>query len=327
MKKNIILISLTVLLFSACDTRREIHEDKGLWTRIAIDWSEANIDPNGASIWIFPHDGREPIVVLTNDTKDSVRLRKGEYSLLVFNETVSEHQFIEFRGTDNYSTFAAYCKPLKTSNKYVKAGDNTASSPNVLASASYDNLTITREMIESDSRPSLTFKSKRVVSLVNVVVHIEGVDNAARSGSALSLSGMAEGVNLSTGKTLSTSVRHMAILNNRTYYPGDLGAGTMSSSFYSFGLTDMLTKSSGTQNVVMFYFKLRDGSDFPAVERNVTNIIERTDGMQIIFNITMGAKGTPEITLPYVPDADLPGSGFDAEVEDWGEVVNIDIPI
>lgn len=328
MRKLTILIGLIIILVSAYGTHREIFNDKGVWAQITIDWSKANINPNGASVWIFPHDGGKPIVFLTNDTRDSVKLRRGKYSLLVFNETITEHQFIRFRGTNHYSTFEAYCKPTTVTGKYVKAdSDPSASTPNLLASDHLDYLEITTEMIENNDRPQLNFTPKRVVSLVSITIHIQGVENAAKSGSAVSLSGIAEGVNLSTGKRSSSAVRHMAPLNNREFYPENPKSGTLSASFNTFGLTDMQTRGNGVENLISIYIKLRDGSSLPTIERNVTDKIERVEGVELKFKITMGAENLPEFELPDVPDANISGPGFDAEVEDWGEEENVDLPI
>ncbi|MDR2388611.1 MAG: DUF5119 domain-containing protein, partial [Tannerellaceae bacterium] len=114
MKTSPMLYFLTLLtlggLFSSCE-RRPLEEYTGCWVHVRINWAEAYLDPNGASVYFFPKQGGTPYILWTNYTADSIYLPAGNYSALVFNERTSEYTDIAFRGTQSYETFEVYALP------------------------------------------------------------------------------------------------------------------------------------------------------------------------------------------------------------------------
>lgn len=325
-------IFFIALLFglSSCDTRRELLEESKVWVRVSLDWEQAGISPEGASVWFFPQtQGGKPKVLLTNNTLDSISLPIGSYSVLVFNETINGHDYIAFRGTDSYNSFEAFAKPVTINGKYTRDGGEeiVASTPGILAAAHLDQFDITPEMSLPGQVSILEFSPKRLISTVSLTVHIKGMNNAASGGHAASLSGMASSVFLATETTSADPTVHYFTLNNRAFYPNSGDDGTMSATFYAFGLTNMLlTRAAETRNLLSLYFLLLDGSDHILTDIDVTDkieIVEATTGL--ILYIELGQKGSPFITLPDV--LDFGSSGFDVDVDQWGEQVTIDVPI
>lgn len=328
-KSSLILfvgILLLIGLLGSCDTRREILEEEGVWVRVEMDWSQSQLTSrNGASIWFFPRNGSKPIVKLTHEEIDSVKLSRGDYSLIVFNETIYDHNYIAFRGVDKYETFEAYAKPITPSNRYNKSSQS-ASSPDLLAIARVDRFSVTREATRG-LRPLIHVMPKQVINLVTVIVHVKGLDNVAASGSALSLGGLSDGVNLSTGRATTIPVTHLATLNAKTFNAGSFTEGTMTAQFNSFGLIKALDGTNSGQNIVTLYFRLRgklpNGSyDLQPMEINVTDIIYQSESE---YKVVVEIKD--KVVIPYVPDENNPGSGFDADVEDWGPPIITEIPL
>lgn len=319
---------------TGCDTRRDIIDnDAVLWVRFEMDWSQSNLtERNGASVWFFPHDGSRPTVKLTHSDRDSVKLSKGDYSVLVFNETVSDHDYIRFRGTDRYETFEAYAKPITPSARYSKAdSDPTASAPNILAVARLEKFTVTREMLSCDTRPTLSFTPQCVITFVTLTIHLNGVENIAASGSALSLSGMAEGLSLATGAPTRNTVTHLAVLGERRFDEGSTTNGTLTARFNSFGLLNTSVGSSGSRNIITLYLRMRgklpNGSyDLDPIEVDITGIINE---FEVGGDIYISEEIQIPDEIPDVPDENNPDpdSGFDADVKDWGPPVITEIPI
>ncbi|MDR1884389.1 MAG: DUF5119 domain-containing protein [Prevotella sp.] len=320
------------MAFSGCDTRREIFEDQSIWVRVRLNWTPADIVPEGTSIYFYPHEqGRQPVVLLTNDMLDSIRLPKGNYSVLAFNETVNGHDHISFRGTDKYDTFEAYAStPVTFSGRYAKSsGAPAVAVPDILAAAHLDRFDVTREMVLQDMRPTVELTPRRLLSKLFVTIHIKGLDNCSKSGHVASIGGMAESVYLATETVGSVPVTHYFTLNNRTFYPGSETDGTMSATFETFGLADMpLTmQPANVRNMLSLYFRLRDGSDFPVIEQDVGDFIVREEGtMQMRLILTVGNTGNPAVVLPDVPDISE-DSGFTADVDDWGEQEEVPVPL
>ena len=66
--------------------------------RLDIDWGPCGIDPDGMTALFYPVDGGEPSRFLTNTvTGDEVRLRKGIYNVVVFNQAAEEYSYLNDR--------------------------------------------------------------------------------------------------------------------------------------------------------------------------------------------------------------------------------------
>ncbi len=69
-----------------------------LRVRLDIDWGPCGIDPDGMTALFYPVDGGEPSRFLTNTvTGDEVRLRKGIYNVVVFNQAAEEYSYLTDR--------------------------------------------------------------------------------------------------------------------------------------------------------------------------------------------------------------------------------------
>ncbi len=350
MKKLILTYIIAVVaLFVACDTRREIYPNNGVIVEVSLDWDElskatkAQVDkPNGATVIFFPVDGGKPRQLLTNHTMDKIMLPIGVYNVLVFNETVNGHDYMHFEATDRYETFRAVWEESELGSKYSRAGDTRAvtQTDDLLLVDRLEGFEITAEMSINHEVAKLTFAPQLINGDMKVTVHIDGMDNVAKSGSLLFVDGMARGYNLSTGKTDGGEITHLMVLGNRAFDDGSYKNGTMSAMFYTFGDATPIVRADGT-NSVTFRIKLRNGEFHDDIPYDITNEVESQASSpslskRINIKVEIGAMtpgddspNSKPIVLPDVPDTEDPssGSGFDATVGEWGDDVIVNVPI
>lgn len=321
-----IIILIVPFLFYGCDTRRDLVDDISIPVTIHIDWGDAGTEPNGASVWIFSVDNPEasPREYLTHDDSYTVNLKKGVYSILVFNETIRDFDYILFRGTSRFETFEAYARPIEVNGRFSQSeGENVTARPDILAADRKINFTITREMVTNGKGLSVDFSPKRLVVPLKLNVHIKSMSSCSDSENAASLKGMAGGVLLSNGELTSYPVTHFFTINNKTYYPGSENDGSMSAIINTFGVA----KNHGggvCEQYVTLYFKLRDGSYHSPLVFNVTNIIDIEEGKVPVFSIEFGNGETDKVVLPHVI-GEGGDSGFDVDVSEWGDEEVIDV--
>ena len=335
MRNIISLLLLAMFMLHSCDNPEVIPDDASISVTVNLDWinltkTPNGVAPNGATIIFFPNSGilKEPVFVLTNDAKTSVSLPAGVYDILVFNETVDGHNHIQFSGTDKYDTFEAYWKTSELKEKYTRGATKSAvvNTDDMLLVERLEGFEITREMAINGTPSTLNFTPKIVNIAVTITAIVEGLDNVAKGGSLVYMEGMSSGFNLSTGKPAGVPTTHLMTINNKKFDDNSFDTGTMSASFYIFGLSKDILKSS-TDNIARCSFTLRDGSTHPDIIRDISSKINGGDDIQGIANLTVSV-GTgsldgidPVIRIPYVPDAEDPGSGFDADLDIWEDII------
>lgn len=123
--KSLTLLLLALLAIS-CE-RRPLEEpwETGNYADILLvtDWSELEEVPTGLTAVFYPDDGGRPISLVTNSIKQNViRLPRGRYHMLVFNQSVYEFGSMSFSGMDQFGTACASLQQL-TTNSSVTAAD------------------------------------------------------------------------------------------------------------------------------------------------------------------------------------------------------------
>lgn len=348
-----------ILLFAclwSCDTRRPILEENYVWVRIAVDWQPAQIHPYGSTICIYDLSYEQaPKIYNTHYAKDSIRLPKGRYAFMVFNETTATHEGFHFNGLDRYDTAQAVVDMHSNASN-----PNLACSPDVLAVDSKTDVEITDYQIQHDDRPTIYLTPSRVTVPVTFVLHVHGVSNVAKQGSHASLCGMAQGIQLATKEPIHSPVTNTFDVGHRCYDEDSTTDGTMDACFNTFGLAKALdADSQPIENLLSIDLKLRNNEWFPTIERDATNHFEITEHildvddqihadigseieyttsthtghaqieirLKVEFGLDTGGEDDAPIIIPYVEDKETGGSGFDADVDDWGENTNIPVVV
>lgn len=186
----------------------------------------------------------------------------------------------------------------------------------------------------------ITLYPTNITSILNVTAYITGIDNlySARA----SLTGLAKGYKLTQLTPSSTDVTQLLDQWEKVKYEGDdAGKGylRLRSDITTFGLPGGyegidLTKREPALNVFTLSILLRDGKtvlDFPF---NVGHhfVIEKDTETGVAIRVKLilevGNRPGEEIKLPDVDPADSDnGGGFTADVDDWDEEINADIPL
>ena len=332
------LLCVSILLVS-CE-RRDLTYYEVSEITLTADWNDSGLDDKeqkyGATVVFYPRNGGEPKIFMMGDRSgDAVRLPMGVYDIIVFNRSFNDFSNIAFRG-NSYETLEAYARKVETRvDKKTRVETRTIiSSPDELAAATLKGFTVTEDMLgnysqttygrtapsrSSEETPDglyhLHFVPKKLTREVSAVLHIEGLNNI-RSATCR-LGGVAESIFLATGKTSANTVTQEFTPSNPEFSPGSPFNGTLSCEFEIFGLNVI------DNNNLHLDALLVDGkTEFEGDCTNV-KITENDDGTG---SVTLILEASTE-KVPDVKPEGGAGSGFDVDVDGWGNEINTDIPI
>lgn len=327
---------LLSLCATSCD-RRELTYYMEAEIEIRADWSGAGLDAgeagNGATVIFYPKNGGMPKKVLMGDrTYGKARLTAGQYDVIVFNRSFEDFGSLAFRG-DYYSELEAYARHLET-----RMDPDTrvvtrviVSSPEKLAVDRMEGFTVTEDMLGNFSPSSplrnrsaltsdetgncaLAFSPQCLTREVKVQVNVTGLNNIRSAVGTLT--GVAESINLSTGKVSTETVTQQFALDELEFTSGSPYNGTLTGHFNTFGFETEIPRQ------LLLNALLVDGK---TVVENKFDIIahelEEEDGTLVLYI---------EVTAPTIPDVKPEGgsdSGFDADVEDWGDEKESELPL
>lgn len=119
------ILLLLILDASSC-RRRPLEEEweSGDYAEILLvtDWKLLKEVPTGISAIFYPDDGTTPIRVMSNNIKQNVvRLRRGSYHVIIFNQSEYEFGSMTFSGMDNYETACATLNQLSPNSTLTAA--------------------------------------------------------------------------------------------------------------------------------------------------------------------------------------------------------------
>lgn len=334
---KLVFWALLAALFSACD-RRELTYYEVSEITITADWSQSGLEDDekkhGATVVFYPQDGSEPkVFLLGNPAGDVIRLREGVYDAIIFNRSFDDFSNIAFRGNSSYKTLEAYARKMET-----RTDPNTrviVSSPNELAAASLQNFEVTEDMLGNYSQTSygrttpqattgsvaatdrytIHFAPRKLTRKVMAVLHVEGLNNVRSV--ICRLDGVAESVFLATGEASANTVTQEFIPTTPEFAPGSNFDGTIMGTFEVFGF-----ETEGEHRLHIDAL-LVDGETHFTESYDQVKVTEKDNGEgHLILQV--------EVSTGKVPDVKPEGgadSGFDVDVDGWGDNVNTDIPI
>ncbi len=329
MRKCYLIYMLVVLtaFFCACEHHELFYSNgENATVRINIDWSKTEISPNGVTPFAFySSTGELYREFSTSGNLDyvDVSLPEGTYDIVLINNSTSEFSYIDFSGKSNISTFLGSAK-LASAVREVSKSDqdkDVVADPDVLTSVKVENISVTKQMVEfHEDLPdaySYTIEKelgvvmeRRVVEVTIVanVTNIASVPNAPMTFFKHFSGGYYPGLEHNE----SREVMHEFLFNNRQLVNDDKDA-IISTRFNSFGKVDDLTATYELD----IAFVLANGEDFPVIVDVTDQTTEYMDGniKRIYIEI--------DIDLPVVTSSGdvQDDSGFEAEVDDWDEVL------
>ncbi len=355
------LLTIVLLGVSVASCERRPLEEPGYRTAlipVSILWEDAGLDPDNdpahdvysASVWLFAKDG-SPLFGdkpyreyrLVNPSEGEIEVPVGEYSVLIFNNTVSDFSSnVAFRGTDSYETFEYYAFPNTRSSYMRSEGKSLILEPDILAAWHLDTFEVTSGMItrtrtrgndlraDDPVRSLLDVRPQLLTPRVHVIAHVHNLAAAASASAALL--GMGSSVLLATGRTQAPASTYVFSMNNRQLEEPDLMHGTVEAQFNSFG---PLQTSDNPQYGLEISFSLHQsykGSvtfptpPAPPFTFDVTGQVYSVEA-ELHIDLEIGIEVGHEIDLPLPVNGGGTGGkgGFGIGVSDWGDPINIPI--
>ena len=311
----IILISL-VMGLAGCSKETMIGEyvDRCA-VRLDIDWGPCGIDPDGMTALFYPVDGGEPSRFLTNTvTGDEVRLRKGIYNVVVFNQAAEEYSYLTIEGQDQYSTLRIVMKTTDSDWYTPTEGERLIYDPEPLAVATLEGFEVTQEMVRA--------------------LEIKGLHNMRTARG--SIKGMADTYWIADRKTGSSVATQLVDFSEKTFHENSTTDGILSGSYLTLGRPNVTSKATDEiSNLLTLSILLVDNKTVITKQYDIAPraaINNETKEVKVVLGTGADPdeEETPEdipLELPNVKPATNGGEGgFDASVDNWGDETNIVIP-
>lgn len=266
--------------------------------------------PGGLRVQIYHDDGTSSTLNVPAEG-DVVQMRPGEHSLLLYN---NDTEYIVFDDMASYASARATTRTRVRStylgSSYMEdAADNTVNEPDMLYGSYVDSYTAERT-VEADELP-VTMHPLVFTYLVRYKFS-HGQEYVALARGALA--GMAGAVWLNSGRTADESA---TVLFDCTVE--DFG---VQACVRSFGIPDYPNGAYTTRAVNRRYalnleVRLKNGN-MKSFDIDVTDQVARQPQGGVIE--VDGLEITDE-------EGQAGGSGFDVEVDDWGEYEDIELPL
>lgn len=332
-------LCLLLVLLSSCE-RRDLTYYTEAEFEIRVDWAQSGLDDeeagNGATAVFYPQDGGTPKVVLMGDRSyEKVRLTAGRYDVLVFNRSFTDFGALAFRG-ELYHEVEAYARHVETrTDPETRATTRViVHSPEKLAADVIEDFEVTEDMLGNYSSTgthtsrvkskaaraevqddfTITLAPQCLTREVKVQVNVFGLHNI-RSAIG-TLTGVAESVNLSTGKVSVQAVSQQFALDEIAFHEGSLFNGTLTGSFNTFGIETEIPRQLHLKALLV------DGKTIIEESFDVTAREMEDESGDLVLYIELTASPIPDVK----PDGET-DSGFDADVEDWGDEIESEVPL
>lgn len=351
------LISFIVLIACLSCDRRPLEDLPDTFQyaeiQLKVDWSKLVDQPPAeatALIYRYETDTEgKPVknaifrtVIISESNDCIIRLPEGIYSFIVYNDKPDEAATYMLH---DYETFEAAKISLNSADKptydHPDAQTEFASSPELLAIDLKEQYHVTADMVRAtkDLRRTknpkpvdvLLFQPLQVTRNVTVEIKVSGLHNLLFTD-AISMGGYSD-VHLAKQQTSTVAKSKFFQLSDKKFYPNDLYNGTITGTFTTFGAGDIKgnnavvksTKTSDASKVKLtLFFVLKD--------KKRTLIIHQLD-MTDQFNQEgkknhhIQLKADQVIKLPDVEIEGGSGSGFNPDVDDWGDGEEVDVPV
>lgn len=316
------------LCLSSCD-RRELTYYETAQITLTADWSQSGLegeDNYGATAVFYPQTGGEPkIVLMGNRTRAIAQLPEGHYNVILFNRSFDDFSAIDFRGTESFGTLEAYAKKIES-----RAESQTiVSSPEKLAVAVVQDFEVTESMLGNNYAPSssqkreisqgeccLNFIPRELTRTIKVKVNVDGLNNLKEA--TCHLSGVSVSIFLSDGHFSKHVVTQEFPIGNPVFEENSYTKGTLTGEINVFGFDE-----KGEHNMEMDFLLVDGKTKINQTSDKVHISSETSETGTIVLHIE---ATTPE-TLPDVKPEGGSDSGFDVDVDPWGDEENAEFPL
>ena len=348
---HLILLAVLGMAAMSCD-RRPLEEtfETGAYADILLvtDWSKLE-DPNftGMTAIFYPTDGGTPTRITSNNTeRNVVRLRRGSYHILVFNQSETEFGSMTFDGMGSLFTAEAMLKPLESGNESTAddynwfyglsevkdSGFVAYREPEYLNAQSIKEYDVTDAMTKEYARQTATGETfyadtiymtpPPVVPTLHITISVKGIENC-RSIKAY-ITDMAESQLLGAEQNSSKSACQVISHWTRHISESDPTVGAFTADIRTFGVPGMYiygnatvpakaTRASSitTENILnrlRVFFNLRDGKTMTPYSWDVTEKMSYAQAeLRLDITLDQGTKESGETGPIILPDVDDDG--------------------
>lgn len=349
-----IFVGVLALLLPGCD-RRDITYYLESELYIHADWRACTLDPSeeghGATTIFFTDDGTARQVLMGTRQAETVRLPPGNYHAILFNRSPEGFGTIRFTG-DTFDTYTASVRQVETRTDpgTRQVTRVLLNSPEDVAADIVTGFVVTETMLgnysqesvmnrsskeggsgtrgdattrdgftraeESDpERYTLRFMPLKLTLRITITIHLEGINNL-RSATGI-IDGVSESIRLGSGEPSPATAAQCYTLDHVAYDAGSPFNGTLSGEFNVFGF------DLGNEHTLTLRYLLIDGvTTVEHTYRAMPRVSEDGNGELVI-----GIHVAPPEKLPTVKPEGSPDSGFDADVDEWGEPEEEEIPL
>ena len=340
--KTLIALIATVL-FASCE-RRPLTYDYYPYhdIEVNVDWSKFKGEkPTGVSVWVYPQDGSKALQFRsTNVDKIKVHAPKGTHDIVVFNQIPIDFGTIDFRETDKLSTLQVFATKDESQPWYKRSeGELVLRQPEAFATNIHRDLVVTQEMVDkswamyTNKKPQGVTDSTHTTALyvtptmatkrVKVKIGVKGIHNLRSLRAAIKQ--MSAGYNIN--EHIENNV-HSTSLLTEWKSSGGYGKGYVTTEYDVFGFAEEVSskatdykKWKGNITIEALLVDNKTVKTFNIPIDGATMVDLLTDEIDILIHID------DDIVLPDVKPEGGAGGGFDAEVEDWDEEENVDLPV
>ncbi len=352
------LLFAAVLMLSASCRHQELcyHHPHTANVRIDVDWSrfEPYEKPTGMTLMLYPENrlldegtrdemGAQGttatsdgvVTHLTNTTSHAVlSLPANRYHVLVFNQSTTEFGSFTFRDMEELGSAVVVMRYRSRWYRSRDGGDgDVATDPEWLGVGNYDGAQVTQAMIDAEADRLATGGQTpptviaevipdNVIYTVKVRVYMNNIYNL-RSARA-SMTGMAEGYQLTRDRRLPTTATHLLEQWRMTQDEADPTKGYIDAAFTCFGLPDGHS-GAAEANLLTLDALLVDNKTVERFEFNVGNRFEldESDPNRKTYSVVI----RDPVALSDAEPEPGSGGGFDVKVDDWGDEISYDIPM
>ena len=358
-RKAVLAVIIAVVAMAACDRRPlEVIVNNTVRVDVVARWRLVYVDlygsvPTGMTVMVWGDDSRTPLVETTNEDRVTLRLKEGNYRVLVYNQMEREFlPYMRFYNQTSYDNIMARNTTYQSSTD----GKTYTHYPDPIGVAT-DSFTISDQMVIQDTVIFMPYDDyisygagqeyvlEKVYEFpdtpwpmtVNVYLTCRVKHRQSVRGIEASLSGLADGFYLSriVRTTEEATIEFDPKQWTFTAYGDDADSlGYITNSTPSFGLPygkELLSQRDSTDNVLNLRIYLTNDSVMNLsynVGKNIRYITPEGREAEIryredLHNLRLEIDLTDVINLPIIDNAT--GTGFDAIVVDWDDGGVIDV--
>lgn len=332
------MMALAMLLPLSCRRRPLLFPDQTVTVIVKVLWKVEvfpdGVKPSGITLFFF-RDG-EFYMQQTTANVDScaVQLEPGRYRLYMITQSPEEYGRMEFEHLTDFNE--AEVSVAQTESKWYVRGaeEELITNPEMMSAGVSDWFEVTDDYVPTKADEVVKYYTIRVPVQPKSIVSQYWVTIYANNADVLqsvraSTSGMARTFELTQDHTGQEEGTQFITQWSLTMDDPTTRVGHVDGRITTFGFPNGEMPSALRDSTLNVSALLVDGKTIEDYVFNVGDKITSPPpekGYRSLYRLVFGSVDKPEIHPPDVKPKDGV-SGFDANVEDWGQGEDIDVPM